>query len=239
MSRFIRSSFRRILWGRTAALTCGAFGLLFAASAHAQQESTPPQPTPPASSSAAVTPEIKKLTIDQEGQARRVIGQVLYQAGIKSYIIGPDVSGELSLHLTNVPLDTALDRIARSYTPPLNITRATDGSYLIRGGDKGPTQLALSTPPASVSVQQAAPAPPTLPSVSITGGDPVAVALELQIIALRVERETGAKTKYGPANLELRRLDAQIEAMEKQLALHKAKINAEVARKTAQASRPK
>lgn len=226
------STVRRAVRTGAVLAACGAAS--FSAVAYAQQ--TPDAALTPA----ATTNAPQKFTFNSNVPARQLLGAILSQAGV-SYIIGPDVTGDLSVSFTDLPLETALARIAQSFSPPLSVTSLKDGSYVIRGGEKGATRLALSTPPTTVTVNQRQPDLPTAPpvSVSVVGGDPVAVALELQIIALRVDREVGAKFSYGPSSSELSSLGYRILSLEKQLSLHKAAATAAKPVKTAQLTKSK
>ena len=192
--------------GRTLPALCGIAALC--GPARAQETDSAPLPRQPVQSAPANAADSAppRFTFQNTASARTILTTLLDKVKA-SYVVGPGVSGEISVRFVDVPLDTILARIAASVSPPLVITRATDGAYLINGGETGPTRLSLATPPTTVTLNQ--PQPPTSPpiSVAVTGGDPVAVSASVAKGIAKTTQATG-KTVRTASGLQYKVLKA-------------------------------
>ena len=83
---------------------------------------------PPAAAGAAQ----KRVSLDVSGKnVKDVLLDLFRQAGVGDYTIADDVSGPLTLRLSERPLEDALTFVARSAQPPLTWNK-TDGVYSVK-----------------------------------------------------------------------------------------------------------
>ena len=74
---------------------------------------------PPAASGAAQ----KRISLDVSGKnVKDVLLDLFRQAGVTDYAIADDVSGTLTLRLSERPFEDALTFVARSAQPPLTLS---------------------------------------------------------------------------------------------------------------------
>ena len=83
---------------------------------------------PPAAAGAAQ----KRVSLDVSGKnVKEVLLDLFRQAGVTDYAIADDVSGSLTLRLSERPFEDALTFVARSAQPPLTWNK-TDGLYSVK-----------------------------------------------------------------------------------------------------------
>jgi len=134
-----------------AALLIGALigGSLAAAPARAQQAAAMPGDT---------TSAAKSVTLNLRNVPVQIALRTLFgRAGVRSYVIDPDVQGYANVQVSDVPLTLALRQLLRSVQAPLDFT-AGNGTY-------------------HVTLRQAAPSAQGSPPLAGTGSRPTRVAL--------------------------------------------------------------
>jgi hypothetical protein len=118
-----------------AAVTLLAAGAALPGAARAQQQAAPP-------SGAAQ----KRVSLDVDGKnVKDVLLDLFRQAGVGDYTIAEDVSGPITLRLSDRPFEDALVIVARAARPPLTWNKA-DNVYAVKrrvantlGGEETPS----------------------------------------------------------------------------------------------------
>lgn len=103
--------------------TTAAALMLVAPAVRAQQNNAGTGPAAPPAARVSVSAQDKKV--------REVLLDLFARAGVSDYSLANDISGTVTLRLTDQPFEQALTLITRAVTPPLT-WRKTDGVYEVK-----------------------------------------------------------------------------------------------------------
>jgi len=175
-------------------------------SAHAQA------PTTPSNASATTVIEEKKITVEESGPVKKLLERIFVEASV-SYVIGPLPATEATISVHNVPFRDALTVFLQAAAPELTY-RVEQGIYLI-------VRKAPEAAPTASTPSPAAPLTPTAgATVAVTpasGENAVLMALTVQLANMKADR-AAALIDNPEGSSAIRRFDARITAMEKEIA---------------------
>jgi hypothetical protein len=125
----------------------------------------------------------------EEQSIGNALGLLFSQAKVP-YVIGSGISGRIVFNAGEMPFEKALTLLCQASHPTLTWSKNTDGVYIVRVAEKLPP--APPAPPTPiVNVQNTMPKMPiSLMTFTPSSEDPILMSIEMQLLALEVERKS-------------------------------------------------